>query len=90
MSNTMPWDEKVWHKLENGMSELPLFFRAKAFDKITEASERCAKERGAVMVQKEDLMKAADELVRAYGEMLPAFTRQSILETLAEEGVNIE
>jgi hypothetical protein len=83
MLKTMPWDDEVWRKLKDAMSPMPLFIRKKALKKIIEASESVAQERGALIVQEEDLVRAAREKA-------PALSRQRMLDALAEQGIRIE
>ena len=50
---------------------------------IIEASESFAQERGAVIVQEEDLVRAAKEKI-------PALARQRMLDALAEQGIRVD
>jgi hypothetical protein len=79
----MSWDDELWRKLKDAISPMPPFIRQTALKMIIEASESLARERGAVIVQEEDLVRAAREKV-------PAFARQRMLDALAEQGIRVD
>ena len=83
MLRTIPWDDELWRKLKDAVSPMPVFVRKKALKRIIEASEGFAQERGARVVQEEDLVRAANEKV-------PPLARQRMLDALAEQGIRIE
>jgi len=76
----MSWDDELWRKLKDAISPMPPFIRKKALKMIIEASEGFAQERGAEVVEEEDLVRAAREKV-------PALARQSVMDALAEQGI---
>ena len=80
---TMTWDDELWRKLKNAVSPMPPFIRKKALKMIIEAGESFAQERGAVIVQEEDLVRAAREKT-------PALARQRMLDALAEQGIRVD
>jgi DNA replicative helicase MCM subunit Mcm2 (Cdc46/Mcm family) len=80
---SMPWDENLWRKLKDAISPMPPFVRQRALRTIVEASEALAQERGSEVVEEEDLVKAAKTKT-------PALTRQRMLDSLAEVGVNVK
>lgn len=80
---TMSWDDELWRKLKDAISPMPPFIRKRALKMIIEASESFAQERGAVIVQEEDL-------VRATREKIPALARQRMLDALAEQGIRVD
>ena len=77
---TMSWDDELWRKLKDAISPMPPFIRKKALKMIIEASEDFAQERGAEIVEEEDLVRAAREKV-------PDLVRQSVMDALAEQGI---
>jgi len=80
---TMPWDDELWRKLKDAISPMPPFIRKQALKIIIEASESFAQERGAVIVQEEDLLRAAREKI-------PALARQRMLDALVEQGIRVD
>jgi hypothetical protein len=80
---TMAWNDAVWRKLKDAVSPMPLFVRGKALKTIIEASESFAQERGAAIVQEEDLLRAAREKI-------PTLARQRMLDALAEQGIGVD
>jgi hypothetical protein len=62
---------------------MPPFIRKQALKMIIEASESFAQERDAVIVQEEDLVRAARE-------KMPALGRQRMLDALAEQGIRVD
>lgn len=80
---TMSWDDELWRKLKDAISPMPLSIRKVAVSMIIEASESIAQERGARIVQEEDLVRAAREKI-------PALARQRMLDALAEQGIRVE
>lgn len=79
---TMSWDDELWRKLKDAISPMPPFIRKKALKMIIEASEGFAQERGAEIVEEEDLVRAAREKV-------PDLVRQSVMDALAEQGIRV-
>ncbi|MCJ7566744.1 MAG: PCP reductase family protein [Anaerolineales bacterium] len=79
---TMSWDDELWRKLKDAISPMPPFIRKKALKMIIEASEDFAQERGAEIVEEEDLVRAAREKV-------PDLVRQSVMDALAEQGIRV-
>jgi hypothetical protein len=59
---------------------MPPLIRKKALKMIIEASESFAQERGAEIVEEEDLVRAAREKV-------PVLAHQSVMDALAEQGI---
>ena len=80
---TMSWDDELWRKLKDAISPMPPFVRKNALKMIIEASESFARERGAEVVQEEDLVRAARE-------KKPALARQRMLDALAEQGIRVD
>jgi hypothetical protein len=80
---SVDWDEDIWRRLKDAVSPMPPFIRKKALEMVIEASESFAQERGAVIVQEEDLARAAREKI-------PAFARQRMLDALAEQGIRVD
>jgi DNA replicative helicase MCM subunit Mcm2 (Cdc46/Mcm family) len=80
---SMPWDEGLWRKLKDAISPMPPFVRQRALRTIIEASEALAQERGSEVVEEEDLVKAAKTRT-------PALTRQQMLDSLVDVGINVE
>jgi hypothetical protein len=78
----MSWDDELWRKLKDAISPMPPFIRKKALKMIIEASEDFAQERGAEIVEEEDLVRAAREKV-------PDLVRQSVMDALAEQGIRV-
>jgi hypothetical protein len=79
----MPWDENLWRKLKDAISPMPPFVRQQALRTIVEASESLAQERGSEVVEEKDLVKAAKTKT-------PVRSRQHMLDSLSEVGINIE
>ena len=79
----MPWDENLWRKLKDAISPMPPFVRQQALRTIVEASEALAQERGSGVVEEEDLVKAAKTKI-------PVRSRQRMLDSLSEVGINVE
>ena len=80
---TMSWDDELWRKLKDAISPMPPFIRKQALKMIIEASESFAQERGAMIVQEEDLVRSARE-------KMPALARQRMLDALAEQGIIVD
>jgi hypothetical protein len=76
----MSWDDELWRKLKDAISPMPPLIRKKALKMIIEASESFAQERGAEIVEEEDLVMAAREKV-------PTLAQQSVMDALAEQGI---
>jgi hypothetical protein len=76
----MEWDEAVWAALRASVTPMPPFVRKKALLKIIEASELNARQRSALRVETNDLIKAVLERV-------PQNIRAICLESLAEHGI---
>ena len=79
----MEWDPLVWQALKDAVSPMPPFVRKRALQMIIEASESFAQERRSVIVQEEDLVRAAREKT-------PALARQRMLDALAEQGIKVD
>jgi hypothetical protein len=79
----MPWDEDLWRKLKDAVSPMPPFVRKSALQMIIGASEGFAQQRGATMVQEEDLVRAAKEKV-------PSVVGRGMLGALAEQGIKVD
>jgi len=79
----MSWDDELWRKLKDAISPMPPFIRKQALKMIIEASESFAQERGAMIVQEEDLVRSARE-------KMPALARQRMLDALAEQGIIVD
>lgn len=79
---SMAWDEELWTRLKDAISPMPPFIRQRALRTIVEASEVLARERGSEVVEEEDLVKAAKTKT-------PTFTRQRMLDALAEVGIRV-
>jgi len=79
----MEWDPVVWQALRDAVSPMPPFVRKRALQTIIEASENFGHERRSVIVEEQDLVRAARE-------KMPALARQRMLDALIEQGIRVD